>query len=412
MIRAAPRFRHRARLSGRQPVRRRAHGRRRASAAMAAARWRRAPTSTCCSCCPTSRPPGARASPNTCSICCGISASRSATPRATSIECIAPGALRHDHPHRDARGALILRRRAAVRRASSSASQARCVPGTGAPIHRRQARRARRAPPPAPAPALPGRAQRQGRQGRPARPAHAVLDRQVFLSRQGRAPSWSKAGVFTRRRIPRCSAAAEDFLWAVRCHLHFLTGRAEERLTFDVQPRAWPRGSAIPAAPACSAVERFMKHYFLVAKDVGDLTAHLLRGARVRAAEAARRARPLARAVQPAPPRQARRTTDFVIDNGRIYIANQEVFAERPGQPHPPVLAGRPAIWLFHPEALQPVARSLRLIDDDLRDDPSANRLFLEASDRSRRSGSDAAQDERGRRARPLHPGFRQHRRR
>ncbi|MGI9386400.1 MAG: nucleotidyltransferase domain-containing protein [Methyloligellaceae bacterium] len=27
----------------------------------------------------------------------------------------------------------------------------------------------------------------------------------------------------------------EDFLWTVRCHLHFLTGRAEERLSFDVQ---------------------------------------------------------------------------------------------------------------------------------------------------------------------------------
>ncbi len=27
---------------------------------------------------------------------------------------------------------------------------------------------------------------------------------------------------------------AEDFLWAIRCNLHFLTGRADEKLTFDV----------------------------------------------------------------------------------------------------------------------------------------------------------------------------------
>ena len=33
------------------------------------------------------------------------------------------------------------------------------------------------------------------------------------------------------RRFRRC----DDFLWAVRCHMHFVTGRAEERLSFDIQ---------------------------------------------------------------------------------------------------------------------------------------------------------------------------------
>ena len=36
--------------------------------------------------------------------------------------------------------------------------------------------------------------------------------------------------------------------------------------------RRWPSSSAIAPAAACCAVERFMKHYFLIAKDVGDLT--------------------------------------------------------------------------------------------------------------------------------------------
>jgi FSR family fosmidomycin resistance protein-like MFS transporter len=49
------------------------------SAATAAARWRRAPTSICCSSCPTSRRPGASRSPNTSSTCCGTWARRSAT---------------------------------------------------------------------------------------------------------------------------------------------------------------------------------------------------------------------------------------------------------------------------------------------------------------------------------------------
>ena len=66
-------------------------------------------------------------------------------------------------------------------------------------------------------------------------------------------------------------AAAEDFLWTIRCHLHFLAGRAEERLTFDLQPAMAERLGYAERA-GLRAVERFMKHYFLVAKDVGDLT--------------------------------------------------------------------------------------------------------------------------------------------
>src|SRR5438477_706116 len=41
-------------------------------------------------------------------------------------------------------------------------------------------------------------------------------------------------GVFDRREyvvFSRC----EDFLWSVRCHMHFLAGRPEERLSFDIQ---------------------------------------------------------------------------------------------------------------------------------------------------------------------------------
>jgi UTP:GlnB (protein PII) uridylyltransferase len=63
----------------------------------------------------------------------------------------------------------------------------------------------------------------------------------------------------------------ETFLWGVRCHLHFLAGRAEERLTFDVQQAMADRLGYVDRG-GLRAVERFMKHYFLVAKDVGDLT--------------------------------------------------------------------------------------------------------------------------------------------
>ncbi|RUU08900.1 bifunctional uridylyltransferase/uridylyl-removing protein, partial [Mesorhizobium sp. M6A.T.Ca.TU.002.02.2.1] len=77
-------------------------------------------------------------------------------------------------------------------------------------------------------------------------------------------------GVFTDGEY-REFQKAEDFLWAVRCHMHFLTGKAEERLHFDIQREIAER-LGYTTHPGLSAVERFMKHYFLVAKDVGDLT--------------------------------------------------------------------------------------------------------------------------------------------
>jgi [protein-PII] uridylyltransferase len=64
---------------------------------------------------------------------------------------------------------------------------------------------------------------------------------------------------------------AERFLWAVRCHLHIIAGRAEERLTFDYQREIAARMNYADR-PGKSPVERFMRHYFLHAKTVGDLT--------------------------------------------------------------------------------------------------------------------------------------------
>ena len=44
---------------------------------------------------------------------------------------------------------------------------------------------------------------------------------------------WPRA--CSRREEYDTFARAEDFLWAVRCHLHYITGRATDQLTFDLQ---------------------------------------------------------------------------------------------------------------------------------------------------------------------------------
>ena len=122
---------------------------------------------------------GARASSSSFSMCCGICASRSATPPAASTSASGLRKLDDTILHRHPRAALHLRRQGALRRACATVSQ-----GGGRRqrqgVHRRQARRARRSATASPANPLSRRARRQGRQGRPARSPHAVLDRQAI----------------------------------------------------------------------------------------------------------------------------------------------------------------------------------------------------------------------------------------
>jgi [protein-PII] uridylyltransferase len=77
-------------------------------------------------------------------------------------------------------------------------------------------------------------------------------------------------GVFTLTDC-RQFRQAQNFLWTVRCHLHYVAGRPEERLTFNFQDMI-ARRLGYADRPGARGVERFMKHYFRVTKSVGDLT--------------------------------------------------------------------------------------------------------------------------------------------
>src|SRR6201747_647541 len=80
-------------------------------------------------------------------------------------------------------------------------------------------------------------------------------------------------GVFDAQEY-RTFRRCEDFLWSVRCNLHFLSRRPEERLSFDMQ-REIAQRLGYTSHPGMQDVERFMKHYFLIAKEAGNLTAIL-----------------------------------------------------------------------------------------------------------------------------------------
>src|SRR5271163_3506333 len=184
-------------------------------------------------------------------------------------------------------------------------------------------------------------------------------------------------GVFDRDEYTlfrRC----EDFLWSVRCNMHFLTGRAEERLSFDIQRDIAVR-LGYTAHPGLKDVERFMKHYFLTAKNVGDLTAIMCSGLEeLQAKPAPVLSRVIAR-LRPAPqPKKLTGTDDFDIDNNRINIARADVFRRDPVNLIRLFHFAQQRNLAFHPEAMRAATRSLKLIDKSVREDKEANRLFLE----------------------------------
>ncbi|MBX9651744.1 MAG: [protein-PII] uridylyltransferase, partial [Xanthobacteraceae bacterium] len=177
------------------------------------------------------------------------------------------------------------------------------------------------------------------------------------------------------RTFRRCA----DFLWSVRCNLHFVSGRAEERLSFDMQREIAVR-LGYTSHPGMQDVERFMKHYFLIAKDVGDLTAILC--AKLED-EQAKPAPVLSRVVaRLRPGSTARRrvpdSDDFIIDNNRINLATPDVFKHDPVNLIRIFRLAQKNNLAFHPDAMRTVTRSLKLINTQLRENPEANALFME----------------------------------
>ena len=167
-------------------------------------------------------------------------------------------------------------------------------------------------------------------------------------------------GWLTEAEYRRC-LAAQRFLWTVRCHLHFLADRAEERLTLDAQGEIAQRMGFI-ADSGARAVERFMKRYYLVTRDVGDLS-------RILIAEFAGE-----------PRRQAERRTvgGFAVENEQLTLQGDAEFVREPVR----------MLRLFHvaetqgigisPHALRLVIRNQQRIDGAVRADPKANSLFVE----------------------------------
>ncbi len=176
-------------------------------------------------------------------------------------------------------------------------------------------------------------------------------------------------GVFRREEYENF-AAAEDFLWAVRCHLHRVAGRAVEKLSFDMQVDVAARMGYEDSAGR-RAVEHFMQEYFRHATHVGELTRVFLTAMEARHVKSEATLAGLLR-------RRRRVRAGYRIDRGRLNIVDPASFLHDKLNLLRLFEEGLRSGVLIHPDAMRLVTANLHLIDDEMREDREATRIFLD----------------------------------
>ncbi|MEZ5959666.1 MAG: [protein-PII] uridylyltransferase [Hyphomonadaceae bacterium] len=192
-----------------------------------------------------------------------------------------------------------------------------------------------------------------------------------------------EAGVFTNEERNAFRRALE-FLWTVRCHLHFITGRAEERLTFDLQPELAKR-LGYGARANNSAVERFMKRYFLVAKEVGALTRTLC--ARLEADQAKQSPKGLQRLLSNGRKRTAQVEAGFFVEGGRLNTEGAAVLDTPTNVLRLFAIAEKLDLDI-HPDAFGQASRRVRAFGPAWRRQPEARAAFLDVATSKRHPGA------------------------
>lgn len=190
-----------------------------------------------------------------------------------------------------------------------------------------------------------------------------------YLHRVPSAEGLVGAGLLNREEFDSF-ARAEDFLWAVRCHLHFITGRPTDSLTFDLQVEVAARMGYRDTAGR-RAVEHFMQDYFRLATRVGELTRVFL--TELEARHAKREASlfgifKMTKRVKPG----------YKLVQGRIDVVDPKAFLKDKLNLLRVFEEGLRTKYLLHPNVMRIVTQNLDLIDDEMREDPEAQRIFLD----------------------------------
>jgi [protein-PII] uridylyltransferase len=190
-----------------------------------------------------------------------------------------------------------------------------------------------------------------------------------YLHRVAAPEGLVAAGLLDREEFETFSRA-EEFLWAVRCHMHLVTGRATDQLTFDLQVEVAARMGYADAAGR-RAVEIFMQDYFRHATRVGDLTRVFLTELEARHVKPEARLFGLLR-------RGRRVRPPFRLVQGRLDVEEPRAFlSDRLNLLRAFEEALRTG-YLLHPNVMRLIAANLPLIDDGMRHDPQAAAIFLD----------------------------------
>ncbi|RVU07938.1 [protein-PII] uridylyltransferase [Novosphingobium umbonatum] len=191
-----------------------------------------------------------------------------------------------------------------------------------------------------------------------------------FLHKVRNAAELVDVGLLTEEEY-RAFRKAENFFWAVRCHLHTLTGRAEDRLTFDQQRQIAARMN-FADRPGKSAVERFMQYFFLQAKQVGSLTGVFL--AQLEEQSEKKRKTGFLATLRG----RTKTIKGYKVSHARIAAPRDNWFAEDPVRLLEIFTIADAEGFEIHPETMRQIARDAKLIDAEIRKSTRANALFMD----------------------------------
>lgn len=195
-----------------------------------------------------------------------------------------------------------------------------------------------------------------------------------YLHQVQRPREFVQLGMFTQAEFD-IFAEADNFLWTVRCHMHLIAGRAQEHLTFDTQVGV-AAALGYKDEGGRRAVEHFMQDYFRYATQVGELTRVFLTGLEARHVKRQPR---MGEFLSSAGRRlRTRISAGFKIDQGRLTVTDEARFLSDPLNLLRVFEEGLRTRYLIHPDVMRLIAANLDKIDQNMRDNPEANRIFLD----------------------------------
>ncbi|KLI64571.1 [protein-PII] uridylyltransferase [Aurantiacibacter marinus] len=193
-----------------------------------------------------------------------------------------------------------------------------------------------------------------------------------YVHRVRSAAELVEKGLFTDKEY-RSFRRAESFLLAVRAHLHTISGRGEDRLTFDLQREVAARMNYADR-PGKSAVERFMQFYFLQAKHVGHLTGVFLAHMEDHTAQTSR----VANFFSGMWPGKSRKVDGYLVEDDVIAAPSDDWFQQDPVRLIEIFTVAEREGLEIHPGTIRIARRDAALITAKVRKDERANALFMD----------------------------------